>query len=81
MILGGYLLHLQDKSMLPIHLRRKDLLLLNSTLSDDLLEQLLELAAGNGAILVIITYLEDIVHGTCADVNADFSEGCLHLWF
>ena len=56
------------------------LLLLNSTLSDDLLEQLLELAAGNCAILIVITNLEDIVYSACADVNADLSEGCLHFW-
>ena len=81
MILGGDLFHLQHKGVLPIHLWWEDLFLFNSTLSDDFLEQLLELAAGNGAILVIITYFEDIVYSACADVYADLPEGSFHLWF
>lgn len=65
--------------MLPIKLGAKDFLLFNRTLPNDILEQLLELAARYSPILIIITHFEDVVDGIHADFDAYFPEGSFHF--
>lgn len=76
---SGDFFHLEHKGVLPVQIAWKDLLLLNSTFSNDVFEELLKFIARNSTILIVIAELVDVVNSGDADVDSNFPEGCLHF--